>query len=88
MTINLDFYNSLNAFKNENVYLQMPYNFYSTNLEVALANAYFCGVIVYPDLFSDINIETKVNEISQFFLNIDINDILVEDFYGGYQKLY
>ena len=88
MKVNPDFYSSLIAFKNANVYLQMPYNFYSTNLEVALANAYFCGIIVYPDLFSDINIETKVNEISQFFLNIDVNDILIEDFYGGYQKLF
>ena len=84
MKTNPDFYSSLNAFKNENVYLQMPYNFYSSNLEIALANAYYCGIIVYPDLFSDINIKTKVNEVSQFFLSFNIYDILVENNYGGY----
>lgn len=83
-----DFYESLQAFKNNEVYMQMPYNFYSTNLEVALANAYYCGLIVYPNNFSDININQKVNEISNFFLGIDVSDILIEDFYGGYQNIF
>ena len=85
--LNFEFYETLTAFKNNNVYLQMPYNFYSTNLEIALANAYYCGLVVYPEMFSDIIISELVNEISQVFLNIDIVDILARDYYGGYQKL-
>lgn len=88
MSSNQSFYESLNAFKNSNVYLQMPYNFYSTNLEVALANAYYCGLIVYPNNFTDINISEKVDEISRMFIGIDISDILVNDFYGGYQQIF
>lgn len=80
-----DYYGSLQAFQNHQVYLQMPYNFYSTNLEVALANAYHVGKIMYPEQFADIDLTLMINQISQSFLHIDISEILIEDFYGGYQ---
>ena len=35
--------NSLSAVKKGQVYSQLPYNFYSTNLDTAIADAYFLG---------------------------------------------
>jgi iron complex transport system substrate-binding protein len=58
----------LSAVKNGNVYGVIPYNFYSTNYESVLANAYFVGKVLYPDRFEDIDPETKANEIFTFFL--------------------
>ncbi|PKL00675.1 MAG: hypothetical protein CVV56_05120 [Tenericutes bacterium HGW-Tenericutes-1] len=87
MSINPSFYQSLNAFKNHQVYLQMPYNFYSTNLEIALLNAYYCGSVLYPEQFNDIDFVQLISEISNFFVGIDINGILIQDYYGGYQAL-
>jgi len=58
----------LSAVKNGNVYGVIPYNFYSTNYESVLANAYFVGKVLYPDRFEDIDPETKADEIYTFFV--------------------
>lgn len=58
----------LSAVKNGNVYGVIPYNFYSTNYESVLANAYYVGKVLYPDRFEDIDPEAKANEIYTFFL--------------------
>lgn len=58
----------LSAVKNGNVYGVIPYNFYSTNYESVLANAYFVGKVLYPDRFEDIDPEAKADEIYTFFV--------------------
>jgi iron complex transport system substrate-binding protein len=58
----------LSAVKNKKVYGVIPYNFYSTNYESVLANAYFIGKVLYPDRFKDIDPETKADEIYSFFV--------------------
>ncbi len=58
----------LSAVKNGNVYGVIPYNYYSTNYESVLANAYFIGKVLYPDRFEDIDPEAKADEIYNFFL--------------------
>jgi iron complex transport system substrate-binding protein len=58
----------LSAVKNGKVYGVIPYNFYSTNYESVLANAYFVGKVLYPDRFEDIDPEAKANEIYTFFI--------------------
>lgn len=58
----------LSAVKNGNVYGVIPYNYYSTNYESVLANAYFIGKVLYPDRFEDIDPEAKADEIYTFFL--------------------
>ncbi len=58
----------LKAVKAGNVYGVLPYNFYSTNFENVLADAYFIGKTVYPDKFTDIDPEAKANEIMTTFL--------------------
>jgi len=58
----------LDAVKNDRIYGLLPYNFYSTNYETVLANAYFVGKILYPDRFADIEPAQKADEIYTFFL--------------------
>ncbi|PKL60860.1 MAG: iron ABC transporter substrate-binding protein [Methanomicrobiales archaeon HGW-Methanomicrobiales-4] len=58
----------LKALKDGNVYGVLPYNFYSTNYENVLADAYFIGKTVYPDKFADIDPKVKADEIMTTFL--------------------
>ncbi|GFR35424.1 iron ABC transporter substrate-binding protein [Thermobrachium celere] len=77
---NSKFYDSLKAFKEGNVYSQLPYNFYSTNIDTALVDAYFIGKTVYPERFNDINIKEKADEIYKFFVGKELFDKMKEDF--------
>ena len=43
------------AWENGQVYLEMAYNAYYTNHEIALANAWYAAKVVYPDLFADVD---------------------------------
>lgn len=61
-------FSSLSSVKNGKVYGVLPYNFYTTNYDSVLADAYFVGKTLYPDRFSDINPETKADEIYTEFV--------------------
>jgi iron complex transport system substrate-binding protein len=73
----------LSAVESGKIYGVVPYNYYSTNHESVLANAYFVGKVLYPDRFEDIDPETKAEEIFTFFvekpvfseLNAQYNDL-------------
>jgi iron complex transport system substrate-binding protein len=58
----------LEAFKEGRVYGTLPYNYYHTNIAVALADAYYIGKVLYPDKFKDVDPEKKADEIFQVFL--------------------
>ena len=58
----------LTAVKEGKVYGVLPYNFYNTNFENVLADAYFIGKVVYPDRFADIDPKKKADEIMTKFL--------------------
>jgi iron complex transport system substrate-binding protein len=64
----------LTAVKEGRVYGVLPYNFYSTNYETVLANAYFIGKTLYPDQFAEIDPEEKANEIYTFFIGKPVFD--------------
>ena len=84
-----ELFESAKAWKNGEVYLEMAYNAYYTNLEIALANTWFCAKAVYPSLFEDINIETKTNEITAAFLGESLYSEIASypNSFGGYQKI-
>ncbi len=81
--------NSIKAWKNNEVYLQMPYNAYYTNVETALANTWYNAKIVYGDAFKDIDMKAKTNEITKAFLGKELADEIFncKTSFGGYQKL-
>ena len=85
----LNMIKSTKAWQNDQVYLQMAYNAYYTNLEIALCNTWFNAKVVYPELFNDINIDDKLNEITKAFLGKELkNEIYAYPMsFGGYGKV-
>ena len=77
------------AWKNGEVYLEMAYNAYYTNFEIALINTWFIAKTVYPDAFADIDMTAKTNEVTQKFFGIDLADAIFAcpSSFGGYQKI-
>lgn len=69
--LNKEFYQSLSAVKNGRVYTMLGYNNYYTNVEIALADCYYAGTVIYPKEFSDIDPVKKANEIFKFMLGSD-----------------
>lgn len=80
------FYRSLKAFQKGEVYGEMPFNYYSTNLDTAMADAYYAGKIIYPEQFKDIDPAQKADEIYQFLLGKPLYSQMAKDF-GGFKKL-
>ncbi|MBN1675185.1 MAG: iron ABC transporter substrate-binding protein [Kiritimatiellae bacterium] len=64
------FYRLLNATRTGRVFSLLPYNYYNTNIEIAILNAYFIGKCLYPDRFNDVTMRTKADEILGTFLGI------------------
>lgn len=83
---NPQFYQSLKAFKNGEVYGQIPYNFYSTNIDTAFADAYYAGKVVFPEQFKDIDPVKKADEIYQFLLGKAVYEQVTKE-YPGFKKL-
>lgn len=83
-----EIFNRLSAFKNGEIYLQMPYNAYYTNLETAYADAYFDAWVQYHDIAPDklnFNYVEKAREIYTLFLGKDCYDDVADLMYGGFQ---
>ncbi|MEN8905194.1 MAG: iron ABC transporter substrate-binding protein [Clostridiales bacterium] len=83
---NKEYYNTLSAFKNNEVYSQLPYNFYSTNIDTAIADAYYIGKILFPNQFKEIDPEKKADEIYKFLLGKELYNEMAKA-YGGFKKL-
>lgn len=80
-------FDSLRAFQTGEVYVQMPYNAYYTNLEIAYADAFFIGTVLYPDRFNDVDPAAKFDEITRTLLGSPCYEAVADQLYGGYQKL-
>ncbi|MET1123872.1 MAG: iron ABC transporter substrate-binding protein [Archaeoglobaceae archaeon] len=76
---NPGFYRSLKAFQNGEIYSIYPFNWYWTNIELALIDTYWIGKVIYPDRFADVDIAEKANEITEFFLGEPLYDELVKE---------
>ena len=82
-------FDSCKAWQDGEVYLEMAYNAYYTNFEIALMNSWFVGKTVYPELFEDIDLVEKTNEVTQAFFGKDLADEIFAcpSSFGGYQKI-
>lgn len=80
---------SCKAWQDGEVYLQMPYNVYYTNYEIALINTWFVAKTAYPDLFKDIDMTEKTNKITKMFLGKELAKevFAYPSSFGGYQKI-
>lgn len=82
-------FDTCKAWKNGEVYLEMAYNAYYTNYEIALANTWFIAKTVYPEAFQDVDMTAKTNEITKVFLDKELAEEIFAcpGSFGGYGKL-
>ena len=82
-------FDSCKAWQNGQVYLEMAYNAYYTNYEIALANTWFAAKCVYPELFADVDMTAKTNEITKAFLGQELaaQIFACPSSFGGYQQI-
>ena len=82
-------FDTCKAWQNGEVYLEMAYNAYYTNYEIALINTWFIAKTVYPDAFADVDLTAKTNEVTQKFFGMDLADAIFAcpSSFGGYQKI-
>lgn len=82
-------FDSCKAWNDGEVYLEMAYNAYYTNYEIALINTWFIAKTVYPDLFKDVDINAKMNEVTKVFLGKELAEEIKKcpSSFGGYQKI-
>jgi len=73
---NPDYFNSLRAVQEERVYTMPAFNFSGTNITYALINAYYAGVVLFPEEFADVDIEEKASEILTTFLGENTFDVI------------
>ena len=84
-----DLLSSCKAWQEGKAYLEMAYNAYYTNYEIALANTWFIAKTVYPDRFEDIDISEKTDEITEAFLGkaLAADIFAAPSSFGGYQQI-
>ena len=82
-------FDTCKAWKNGEVYLEMAYNAYYTNYEIALINTWFIAKTVYPEVFADVDLTAKTNEVTKMFLGKELaNEIFAcPSSFGGYGKI-
>ena len=82
-------FDTCKAWQDGEIYLQMAYNAYYTNYEIALINTWYTAKTVYPQLFEDIDMTDKTNEITKAFLGEEMADEIFSypSSFGGYQKI-
>ena len=82
-------FDTCKAWNEGEVYLQLAYNAYYTNFETVLCNTWYIAKTVYPELFEDIDMTEKVNEITNVFLGQELADEIFacSSSFGGYSKI-
>lgn len=65
---NPQFYKALRAFQQGKVYRLHPFNWYTTNIDTVITDAYAVGKAVYPKQFADIDIAKKSDAVYQFLV--------------------
>ena len=82
-------FDTCKAWQEGEVYLEMAYNAYYTNYEIALINTWFIAKTVYPEAFADIDLTAKTNEVTQKFFGMDLAEEIFAcpSSFGGYQKI-
>jgi len=65
---NPDYYHALTAVQGGKVYSQISFRSSASNLETALADAYYAACVMYPEQFADIDPVAKAGEIFETLL--------------------
>ena len=76
------YYNSLTAVQEGKVYSQISFRSSASNLETALADAYYAACVMYPEQFKDVDPVAKAGEIFEMLLGANPYEDLKE---AGYE---
>ena len=68
---NPNYYNSLTAVQEGKVYSQISFRSSASNLETALADAYYAACVIYPEQFKDVDPVAKAGEIFEKLLGVN-----------------
>ena len=79
---NPDYYHSLTAVQEGKVYSQISFRSSASNLETALADAYYAACVMYPEQFKDVDPVAKTGEIFEKLLGTNPYEDLKE---AGYE---
>lgn len=79
---NPDYYNALTAVQEGKVYSQISFRSSASNLETALADAYYAACVMYPEQFQDVDPVAKAEEIFETLLGVNPYPALKE---AGYE---
>ena len=82
-------FDTCKAWQDGEVYLEMAYNAYYNNYEIVLVNTWFIAKTVYPEVFADIDLTAKTNEVTKVFLGAELAEevFACPSSFGGYQKI-
>ena len=82
-------FDTCKAWQEGEVYLEMAYNAYYTNYEIALINTWFIAKTVYPEAFAAVDLTEKTNEVTRIFLGAELADEIFAcpGSFGGYGKI-
>lgn len=78
---NSEYYKQLTAVQKGNIYSQISFRSYASNLDLALADTYYAASVLYQEQFADIDMKEKVSEIFETLLGDDISEELEEHGY-------
>lgn len=73
---NPSYFDSLSAVKNDLLYSQISFRSNAMNVELAYADAYYAGKIIFPQEFTDLDPALKADEIFQMLLGESYYEIL------------
>ena len=82
-------FDTCKAWQEGEVYLEMAYNAYYTNYEIALINTWFIAKTVYPEAFADVDMIAKTNEVTKVFLGAELAEAIFAcpGSFGGYGRI-
>ena len=82
-------FDACRAWREGEAYLQLAYNAYYTNYEIALINTWFAAKIAYPDRFEDVDMTDVTNRVTTAFLGKPLAEEIYAcpSSFGGYQKI-
>ena len=82
-------FDTCKAWQDGEVYLEMAYNAYYTNFEIALINTWYIAKTVYPEAFADVDMTAKTNAVTKAFLGQELAEEIFAcpGSFGGYGKL-
>lgn len=82
-------FDTCKAWRDGEVYLELAFNAYYTNYEIALINTWFIAKTAYPDRFEDVDMTAKTDEVTKAFFGTELaaKIFAAPSSFGGYQKI-